>query len=265
MTSIQPVSRARHTALRWRRFSHYGFAATTAVAPLAATEITQAALALPLAFIQRDDHWSFAAVLGLLPGQNLYVDANGSWLARYVPASFRGCPFLIGTQANGEPTLCVDETSGHTGEGTEGEPFFDEGGALSASVAQVAAFLTETARSEAALMQACGLLVKAGVVETWPITIQGEQGSQQVAGLHRVNETALNGLDDAAYNSLRRSGVIPVAYAQLLSMGNLTQLGQLAQARAQAEAAERAKAEVKPMISLPVDSTIDWDWSKIGR
>ncbi|WP_336491874.1 hypothetical protein [Methylobacterium nigriterrae] len=48
-------------------------------------------------------------------------------------------------------------------------------------------------------------------------------------------------------------------------MGNLTQLGRLAQGRAQAEAAERARAVVRPMISLPEDSTIDWDWSKIGR
>ena len=45
-------------------------------------------------------------------------------------------------------------------------------------------------------------------------------------------------------------------------MGNLAQL---AQARAQAGAAERAKAEVKPMVMLPTDNTIDWDWSKIGQ
>ncbi|WP_336491870.1 SapC family protein [Methylobacterium nigriterrae] len=265
MSTIQPVSPARHAGLRWRGSASYRFAATTAVVPLAAAEVAKAALALPLAFIQRDDHWGLAAVLGLLPGQNLYVDGNGAWLARYVPAGFRGYPFLIGTQANGEPTLCVDEASGLVGEGTEGELFFDEAGALSPSVAQVATFLTETARSEAALMEACDLLVKAGVVEVWPITVQGEQGTQHVAGLYRVNETALNGLDDATYSALRRSGVIAVAYAQLLSTGNLTQLGQLAQARAQAEAAERAKAEVKPIITLPEESTIDWDWSKIGR
>ena len=83
--------------------------------------------------------------------------------------------------------------------------------------------------------------------------------------LSRINEMALNGLDDTKFGQLRRSGIVGLAYAQLLSMGNLVTLGELAQARAQAEAAERAKAEVKPMINLPNDSTIDWDWSKIGR
>ncbi|WP_336488259.1 SapC family protein [Methylobacterium nigriterrae] len=264
MSQIQPVSPERHGRLRWRRYSSYAFAASTAVVPLAAAEISQAALALPLAFIQRDEHWSLAAVLGLLPGQNLYVDGNGSWQARYMPASFQGYPFLIGARANGEPTLCVNEASGLLTEGSEGEPFF-EAGALSPGVAQVSNFLMETARSEGALMEACTLLVRAGVVEPWPITVQGEQGAQQVAGLYRINEAALNGLADAAYNNLRQSGVIAIAYAQLLSMGNLPQLGQLAQGRAQAEAAERARAEVKPMINLPEDSTIDWDWSKVGR
>ncbi|GJE43733.1 hypothetical protein AEGHOMDF_2912 [Methylobacterium soli] len=220
---------------------------------------------MPLAFIQRDDHWSLAAVLGLLPGQNLYVDRNGAWLARYVPAALRGYPFMIGVQANGEPVLCVDEASGLVTKGPEGEPFFDENGALSPGVAPVAAFLTETARSETQLMYACDLLVRAGVVEVWPITIQKDDGAQQVTGLYRIAEAALNGLDDTTHAELRRSGVLGVAYAQLLSMGNLAQLGQLAQARAQSEAAERARAEVKPMITLPEDSTIDWDWSKIGR
>ena len=54
----------------------------------------------------------------------------------------------------------------------------------------------------------------------------------------------------------------------MLSMGNLAQLGHLARARAQAEAEQRARAEARaaaPLIQLPTDSTIDWDWSKVGR
>ena len=95
--------------------------------------------------------------------------------------------------------------------------------------------------------------------------LQGNQGEQQVVGLYRVNETLLNTLDDSKHGALRRSGALSVAYAQILSTGNLGQLGQLVQARAQAAAAERARAEVKPMIALPEDNTIDWDWSKIGK
>jgi SapC protein len=265
MSSIQPLSRERHAGLRWRRYSGYGFTATTAIAPLAAAEVGKAALALPLAFVEREGGWTLAAVLGLLPGQNLYVAPNGNWIVAYVPAAFRAYPFRVAWNEAVQPMLCVDEASGLIVESGEGETFFAESGELSASVQQVWAFLQDTAKSEAILANACGQLHAAGVIEPWPITIQGETGSQQIAGLNRINEMVLNTLDDALFGQLRRAGILGVAYAQLLSMGNLSALGELAQARAQAEAAERAKAEVKPMVMLPEDSSIDWDWSKIGR
>jgi hypothetical protein len=265
VSSIQPLSRERHAALRWRRYDSYGFTATTAVAPLAAAEVTKAALALPLAFFEREGGWTLAAVLGLTQGQNLFVGPTGDWIGAYTPAVFRAYPFRIGWSEAGEAVLCVDEASGLVVEGTEGETFFNEAGEPSAAVKQVWAFLQETAKSEAALANACGTLHAAGVIEPWPVTVHGEAGTQRVTGLSRINETALNVLDDVAFGQLRRAGTVWLAYAQLLSMANLADLGQLAEVRVQAEAAERARAEVKPMITFPEDSSIDWDWSKIGR
>lgn len=265
MNSIQPLSRERHADLRWRRYSSYGFAATTAVAPLAAAEVGKAALALPLAFVERDGGWTLAAVLGLLPLQNLYVGPQDNWIGAYTPAVFRAYPFRVGWNEAVQPMLCVDEASGLVVENGEGEVFFDEAGDLTAAVQQVWGFLQETAKSEIALAQACSALHASGAIEPWPISIQSESGTQQISGLSRINEAALNGLDDAAFGQLRRAGVVGLAYAQLLSMTNLSDLGQLAQARAQAEAAERARVAAKPMVVLPEDSSIDWDWSKIGK
>ncbi|AWN35777.1 hypothetical protein DK427_08475 [Methylobacterium radiodurans] len=162
--SIQPVSRERHAHLRWKGFSSFAFAASTTLAPLAAAEISQAALALPLAFIERDGHWSMAAVLGLMPGQNLYVDAGGVWLGRYIPAALRGYPFLIGARADSEPPPCIDASSGLVTPG-EGEPFFDEAGSLSPTVTQVMRFLEQTAQSEATLVDACETLASFAVLE----------------------------------------------------------------------------------------------------
>ena len=264
MSSIYPVTRARHTAQRWQRFDHYGFAASAGLAPLTIGEVTKAAISLPLAFIEREGGWMLAAVLGLQPSQNLYVGSSGQWIASYVPATFRSYPFRVGWSAATEPVLCVDESASPP-RGVEGEAYFDEAGNLSSTVAQVWAFLQETVRGEAVLAQACGLLHEAGVIAPWPVTVSGDGGDQAVTGLHRIDEAALNGLDDVAYGTLRRAGVIGLAYAQLLSTANLADLGGLAQARAEAEAVERAKAEVKPMIMLPEDSSIDWDWSKIGK
>lgn len=267
MSNIKALSVARHSGQRWRGSPDYSFASKVILANLAAAELAKAALSLPLAFVKHDVGWSLAAVLGLLPGQNLYLNDQGMWLASYIPATFRGYPFLIGSRGTGDPVLCVDEGSGLIGNDLEGEPLFDEAGELSASVRQVWAFLEQTAQSEVILMEACDILAGAGVIEPWPITIQTGHGNHEVTGLHRINEVAFNRLDEANFIALRRQGVLSVAYAQLLSMGNITYLAQLAQARAQHEARARAaqQASVAPPISLPNDSTIDWDWSKIGR
>ncbi|TXN07066.1 SapC family protein [Methylobacterium sp. WL103] len=265
MSGIQPVSRTGHGQLRWRRFDGYGFASTSALAPLAAAEVPKAVHAFPLAFVERESGWTLSAILGLVPGQNLYVAPDGRWTGSYVPAAFRAYPFRAGWNEAAQPVLCVDESSGLVVEGGEGEAFFDETGHPSPAMSQIWEFLQDVVRSEAILLQSCGHLHAAGVIEPWPITVQSEAGAQQIAGLYRINEGALDSMDDTAFGVLRRAGAVGLAYAQLLSVVNLTSLGELAQARAQAEAAERARAEVKPMIMLPNDDTIDWDWSKIGR
>lgn len=266
MPALHVLSPSRHRNLRWHRYQGYAFAAERGVIGLAAAELSQAALAFPLAFTQAGAGWSLCALLGLLPGQNLYVDAQGSWRGAYVPAALRAHPFHLGWDAGSAATLCVDEASGLlTPEG--GEPLFDDAGALSPPVAQVWAFLARTAESILALEGACAVLAQAGVLAPWPITLQTPAGAQTVPGLHRLDEAALNALDAPAFAALRRAGALPVAYAQLLAMGNLAALGKLAQARAEAEAAARAQASTPPapMLFLPADSSIDWDWSRIGK
>lgn len=262
--AVKVLSPSRHGHLRWKRFEGYGYVAQSQLVSIAAAELAKAALALPLTFVQQGGQWSLCALLGLMPGQNLYVGAGGQWIAAYVPATLRAHPFHLGWE-NGNATLSLDEASGLLVDDGSGEAIFADNGDLSEPVRQVWSFLSATAESLLALEAASGALAEAGVIAPWPITVQGTDGTHTVSGLHTINEAALNALDDAAFSRLRRAGVLSVAYAQLLSTGNLADLGKLAQARAEAEAAERAKAEVKPMIALPDDSTIDWDWSKVGR
>jgi hypothetical protein len=261
---VQVLSPARHGHLSWKRYEDYKFASGRHLIGLAAAELSRAALSLPLTFVQQGEHWSLCALLGLAPGENLYVVPDGRWIASYVPASLRGHPFHLGWQGT-DATLSLDEESGLLVEDGSGEPIFDDAGDLSEPVRQVWSFLSATAESLLILEAACRVLAEAGVIVPWPITVQGTDGARIVSGLNQIDEVALNALDDATFGRLRQAGVLGVAYAQLLSMGNITDLGKLAQARAHAEAADRANAEVPPMIVLPADSTIDWDWSKVGK
>ncbi|MBI4206911.1 MAG: SapC family protein [Betaproteobacteria bacterium] len=93
-------------------------------------------------------------------------------------------------------------------------------------------FLTKVEQNRAATAAACDALKARNLIVRWPITRKTDQGERKVEGLFRVDEAALNALDDEAFLSLRHSGALPTAYAQLLSMQQVRVL-ELAMTRAQ--------------------------------
>ena len=42
-------------------------------------------------------------------------------------------------------------------------------------------------------------LVEAGLIESWPLELEVDGKKSQIKGLHRINELALNQLDDEAF------------------------------------------------------------------
>jgi len=234
MPTVTPVTPSRHAAMRWRRYDSYSFAADRAVVPLVAAELARAAPAFPVAFIQTGKGKGYmpAVVLGLEPNHNLFVAPDGRWLAGYVPAALRSRPFTLRRAADGRHVLCVDEASGLVTDGPQGERFYEDDATLSATLRQVADFLAKVEQNRAATAAVCAALTAHHLIVRWPVARKTDQGERKLEGLFRVNESALNALDDEAFLSLRKSGAVPIAYAQLLSMQQLRLLGELAAARA---------------------------------
>ena len=232
MTAITPITQTRHAAMRWRRSGSYAFAAGSAVIPLVGAELARAALAFPIALIGEGEAFVPAAVLGLEPNRNLFVASDGRWLGGYVPAALRGYPFVLGRTEDGQQLLCFNEASGLLTDGPPGERFFEDDGTPAETVRQMLDFLTNIEQNRAVTAAACAALQAKDLIEPWPITLKTDQGERKIEGLFRVNEAALNALDDEAFLGLRKTGVLPLAYAQLLSMQQLRVLGELAAAHA---------------------------------
>lgn len=232
MATITPITRSRHAGMRWRGNISYAFAAGRAVISLVGAELARAALSFPVAFIQQGEDFVPAAVLGLESNRNLFVAADGRWLGGYVPAALRGYPFILGRTEEGQQLLCVDEGSGLVSEGPDGQRFFEDDGTPSKAVGEVLDFLTKIEQNRAATATVCAALKARNLIEPWPITLKSDQGDRKIEGLFRVNETALNALDDEAFLTLRSRGALPLAYAQLLSMQQLRMLAELAAVRA---------------------------------
>jgi SapC len=253
------VSPERHGRKKWLRLQSYAFAAAAAVAPVVADELTRAALSMPLAFTEHAGRHTLVAVLSLVPERNLFVAPDGRWLGSHVPAWFRGYPFrLLAPKGTDRPVLSVDEESGLVVDGgSNGEQFFDPEGNLSPALKQVLEFWGAVERSHATTDLAVQALTQACVIRPWDIKVRAEEGQRAIAGLHQIDESAIRALSDDAFLKLRRASALPIAYAQLLSGGQLGVFEQLARVQKQlAPAPPRAMPESLDSLFLPGDDTI---------
>lgn len=249
MPNIQAVSRERHAKRRWQRYANYKFTAADALTPLVVQELPKAMLSMPIGFLAAQDAFVPVVIQGLKPGKNLFVALDGRWVAGYVPAAYRGYPFVLANTEDGKQVLCIDEDSGLLAD-IGGEPFFGEDGQPAKAVSDVLAFLNQIAANRIATQRICALLQQHDLIQPWPIKLQGEEGEQNVEGLYRIDEAKMNQLPAEAFMALRDAGALLLAYCQLLSMQHLPMLGQLVAAHAQADAQAAAPL---PMIGGDLD------------
>jgi len=139
--AIVPISLSGFGNKRFKRYDSYAFAAKDAIVPLAVRELPRAAMVMPIAFVQADEGFVPVAVQGLSPGKNLFVALDGRWVGRYVPAAYRGYPFLLANTPEGKQVLCFENSSGLLSD-NEGEPFF-EGNQPTKAVNDVLNFLNQ--------------------------------------------------------------------------------------------------------------------------
>jgi hypothetical protein len=249
MPKYVSISRDVHQKRRWLRPGNFAFVANDTVSSIFGAEVAKAALTMPIALVKHGDAFVLSAVLSLNAKSNMFVAPDGRWLGGYIPALLRFYPFRLLTPEGGtEPVLCIDEDSGLVSEsGADGELFFDAEGNVSPALTTVLKFLGELERSRAATNLAVASLEQAGLIVPWPIKVKEEQGERTVQGLYRIDEAVLNALPEDIFIKLRYTGALPVAYAQLLSMGQLAVFQSLHQMQ--------QRLAPKPVAPLP--ETID--------
>jgi hypothetical protein len=229
MTNFVPVNRAQHAAKAWRRPAGFAYAAAEAVVPLVGTEFGKAAMAMPIAFVAQAGRYQPVALMSPIAGRNMFIGPAGQWLGAYTPAFLRSYPFRLALAKETEQSiLCVDQDSGLVvdADGTE-QSFFDPEGNLSAATKTVLDFLAGIERDRIATDLAMAALADASLIQPWPINVTADGSAKPLNGLFRIDEPALNALDDEAFLKLRKSSALPLAYTQLLSTGQIALFEQL--------------------------------------
>jgi hypothetical protein len=235
MVNVVPVDPVRHANKSWRRPTGYAFVASEPIVPIGASELLDAAVAMPIGFVERSGRYIPVVLMAVTQGMNVFVGPNGEWFGRYLPAVLRSYPFYrIHPEGAEQSTLSVDEDSGLVCEASDdAEKFFDADGNPSVRIREISEFLHRVEQDRMMIEFSVRALREAGVIKPWPVTVA--VGNQQVTvrDLLGVDEAALNALDDDAFVKLRKASALTVAYAQIVSKGQLGTLGQLTLVRQQ--------------------------------
>jgi hypothetical protein len=172
-----------------------------------------------------------------------------------VPAFFRGYPFCLRPNKNGDKVLCLHEDKGVLLEGTarSGQPFFAANGELSAETNRILQFLLQVDNNQAATDRVFDAMAKEDLIEPWKIRLLVDKEEKFLEGFFRVNETKFNTLAKAAVSRLHTAQAFGPAYCQLLSMQHTAMLGVLADAHAKAKAA--------PKVAIPTAGAGEIDFS----
>lgn len=203
----------------------YSFAANTNSVILAGIEMAEAAKEYPIVFTKAGDKMIPVALMGLRNDENLFVDDEGKWDARYVPAFVRRYPFVLAQVSDaGDMAVCIDESySGLNSE--DGEKLFDDEGEYSTTLKHAIDFLGEYQRQYARTEAFVKRLEDLDLFVELTASVKLKSGQEfALAGLQVIDEKKLLQLDADKAMPLFSAGELAWVYAHLLSLGNMARL-----------------------------------------
>lgn len=235
MVNLVPVARSTHANQVWRRLQTFRFAAKDHYVPIAGLEFGRVVPTMPIAFVEVSGQLAPVAVLSPEPGKNAFVAPDGRWLVPYVPLMFLTYPFRLLRQGETDQfSLWVDSDADQLSDAAYAtELFYDVEGNLAPATKAAFELLAKFEQNRILTVAAVASLAQEGVLCPWEFKLSEGGKERIVRGLHRVDEVALNKLGDDGFLRLRRTQALPMAYAQLLSMGQLTVFSQLQRIHAQ--------------------------------
>lgn len=230
---LEPLSYEKHKKLGVSQVANpFSFLADTHLVPLTVDEFGLAAVCYPIIFDTQSK--TPLAVMGLRPGMNVFLGADGSLDPEvYLPAFARRYPFLPimapqdpkQAQPQGEERVlvCIDRAAKMLSQTPE-LPFF-EGEKPSRYTEEAIQFCREFDMLGRRTQEFVKLMDQHGLFETTPLALPRAKSDgtpdqpQKIGEYLRISEQKLNALPKDTFLDLRDKGVTAVMHAHLLSLG----------------------------------------------
>ena len=209
----------------------FKFAKQTNSVLLSGMEFVHAAKEYPIIFVKAGKRHVPVALLGFRNDENLFVDENGKWDAKYIPAFVRRYPFVLAEAPEGSKkaseqklVVCIDETfPGLNRE--KGKPLFQEDGEPTELLENAIKFLQEFQNHYQRTEIFVNRLNDLELLTEFTASTELADGEKiALSGLMVIDEKKLMALDKKKVVELFRSGEMGWIYAHLLSLSNLNQV-----------------------------------------
>ena len=199
----------------------YQFCSTARAVPITVSEIPAAMKDYPIVFMSAEKPIPLA-ITGMIDDVNLFVNEDGEWEDnRYVPGYIRRYPFGIAAEESGERmAIVIDRAFEGLAAGGDA-PLFDNG-ELTPNT-QAAIEFCKTYERDRIMTEEFGKRIAPYDLiqgQTAQYTPQGASEPQAFAQYFSIDEEKFNALSDEQIIELRKSGMLPIIYAMIMSLGN---------------------------------------------
>lgn len=218
------VHRDQHRSTLIGQVTSLSFAAKTNSVFLNGVEFIEACKEYPIVFAAIGGRKVPVALVGLRDNENLFVQADGSWDARYIPAFVRRYPFVLAEGAGDQLVVCIDEAS-TAFNAKDGQPLFDQNGAntpfLDNALNFVNAYQAQTKRTE----EFVNKLDARGLFKEMSSKTELTDGRNFVLnGIYVIDEEKLMSASDQETAEMFKSGEAGWVFAHLISLSNMGRL-----------------------------------------
>jgi len=219
------LNRDVHKHFKIAPSNDFKFSAKTNSIVLTSIEFIEAAKEYPIVFAKVSDEVTVpVALLSLRNDENLYVNNEGKWDARYVPAFVRRYPFVLAENDGKQFTVCIDEAFPGLNE-KDGQPLFNEKGENTPFLQNALDFMnnyqTQFKLTENFVKQLKDLDL---LIEISAKAELAGGDNYLLGGLFIVDEQKLLKLPQKKAYELFQSNRLGWIYAHLISLSNMSRL-----------------------------------------
>jgi hypothetical protein len=199
----------------------FAFAAKIRAVPITVSEFANAMKHYPIVFTAPTNIVPLA-VVGVIDDVNLFIDENGNWDPEaYVPAYLRRYPFAFASEPSGERFALVIDRAFSAIAPNADMPFFTDGvptEATNQAIDFCKRFEADRIQTEQAMKALEAFDIVTGHTAQYSPPGGGEQ--RAFAQYFAVDPNRFDALTDDRFLELRKTGLIPALYAQLMSLAN---------------------------------------------